>query len=550
MEGADGEALSSWEIGQVLWDELVFVTAETGDYSAGLLLSVGDQQVEVLPIQLHGSGEYGLFLFPAETRISGESPTVTIAGIDPGGGSVQVECKLIELGALAVSALYQGPPLGEAEGYTQLPVLFSGQVLPLDCLKVLDLPGVQQWVLQTAGSQLDEAALLVSELDMQTASEGLGAAPAIGLKKARGAPKKAPPASRPPGLLQGPPPPPIRSEAERLLVEAQAAKANLQRVGKGGQQLILGGAAPPGAKPVRRKAVTISDLADVIQDMQRTLGSEIEGLSARVQVVEGVRQAGPQPQQPGASSHLQSPAYVPTSANLLTGRVQHQAPAPLHPGAAFAHGSPAVAEDPTLLLARALAKLVRPEDSLLENEGGEISNSLARGSSAVANIVSSMRHKPTALVNQFEALVKSELGVYYDTQPWSLDQHADLVIRDCIGHRVLKKYLRVLAHAYELGRIENSPPRVQAFLAQSYKAGTEAVAQNGDWSLAWPLLGLVDPDERSHPVTSAGERVALVALAKERQTLKAAMAAPKIPNGKAGAAAGVGGKGGAALAQE
>jgi hypothetical protein len=90
------------------------------------------------------------------------------------------------------------------------------------------------------------------------------------------------------------------------------------------------------------------------------------------------------------------------------------------------------------------------------------------------------------------------------------------------GHKSLKKCLKILAHLYELQREYGAEPHVQAFTAQAYKASVEAVYANGSWELAWPLLGLPDPEEKARPITSPAERVALAALAKERKSLEAA----------------------------
>ena len=105
--------------------------------------------------------------------------------------------------------------------------------------------------------------------------------------------------------------------------------------------------------------------------------------------------------------------------------------------------------------------------------------------------------------------------------------------------------LVILANLYDLGRVEGAPDRTQAFTAQAYKAAVEALNNNGDWSLAWPLIGLPDPDDRVRQVTMPAERVALVALAKERKLLKEAMTPPpkNPPKGEE-----KGGKGGAVKA--
>ena len=43
--------------------------------------------------------------------------------------------------------------------------------------------------------------------------------------------------------------------------------------------------------------------------------------------------------------------------------------------------------------------------------------------------------------------------------------------------------------------------------------------RNGNWDLAWPLLGIPDPEERETQLLSPTERVAMTALAKEKKVL-------------------------------
>ena len=56
---------------------------------------------------------------------------------------------------------------------------------------------------------------------------------------------------------------------------------------------------------------------------------------------------------------------------------------------------------------------------------------------------------------------------------------------------------------------------------------------NGSWELAWPLLGLQDPDDAQRGLTAPAEQVALVALAKERKLLAEAAARAKSNKGSA-----------------
>ena len=100
--------------------------------------------------------------------------------------------------------------------------------------------------------------------------------------------------------------------------------------------------------------------------------------------------------------------------------------------------------------------------------------------------------------------------------------HADRVNAATAGHKTLKKMIKVLAHAYELTRqYPNDPLVVKAFLANAYKSATQAAAHNGSWEHSYAILGIPDPEEAVVSVMSPMERLAMVALAKERQLLSA-----------------------------
>ena len=93
----------------------------------------------------------------------------------------------------------------------------------------------------------------------------------------------------------------------------------------------------------------------------------------------------------------------------------------------------------------------------------------------------------------------------------------------------------------------------EAFTCQCYKAAMEALAHNGSWEAAWPILCLPDPDEKMASLVSPAEQVAVAALLKEKKTLKeltrARPAGGDTPTGKGGGRGGSG-KGSAAEAAQ
>ena len=92
----------------------------------------------------------------------------------------------------------------------------------------------------------------------------------------------------------------------------------------------------------------------------------------------------------------------------------------------------------------------------------------------------------------------------------------------------MKKMLRVLSHVYELHRrYPTNPEYPRAFLAQSIKVTLDASRSGGSWELAWPLLGLVDPEDHDSHALSPSERVAVAALARERKIVGEIAAAAK-----------------------
>ena len=105
------------------------------------------------------------------------------------------------------------------------------------------------------------------------------------------------------------------------------------------------------------------------------------------------------------------------------------------------------------------------------------------------------------------------------------------------GHVSLKNTLRILSHVYELQRrYPDQPEYARAFTAQALKVSLDVAQQGGSWDLAWPLLGLVDPEGADQHALSPSERVALAALAKEKKVINeiasAARAKRTAPSGK------------------
>ena len=170
-----------------------------------------------------------------------------------------------------------------------------------------------------------------------------------------------------------------------------------------------------------------------------------------------------------------------------------------------------------------------PSQNIVSMDGlhGE-TNSMARGSAAVQDIVNTVEQNPWLIINAFETRTSRECGALMPWQAWSTSMHADRCSENVQGHVTLKKMLKVVGHCYELcRRYPNNPEYVRAFLAQSYKVTADVLHSQGSWELGWPLLGLGDPEERASQLLTPAERIAMASLAKERKVLADVAAAAK-----------------------
>ena len=156
------------------------------------------------------------------------------------------------------------------------------------------------------------------------------------------------------------------------------------------------------------------------------------------------------------------------------------------------------------------------------------SQTMARGSAAVQDIVNLVEHNPLAVIQNFETVIARESGAIMPWQTWSTSDHARNTMSRVTGHVTLKKMLSILAHSYELHRrYPHNPEYARAFTAQSLKVVTDVCRSNGSWELAWPLLGLPDPEADGTQLLSPAERVAVAALAKEKKVLQQVATAAK-----------------------
>ena len=143
-------------------------------------------------------------------------------------------------------------------------------------------------------------------------------------------------------------------------------------------------------------------------------------------------------------------------------------------------------------------------------------------------MVQQMETSPSLLIQSFERQIARDCGALHPWQPWSTSALADRTIDKLTGHITLKKMLRILSHAYELHRrYPQHPDFPRAFIAQSLKVTLDAARNGGSWELTWPLVCLPDPEDHDGHTMTAGERVAMAALAKEKKVIQEITAAAK-----------------------
>ena len=164
----------------------------------------------------------------------------------------------------------------------------------------------------------------------------------------------------------------------------------------------------------------------------------------------------------------------------------------------------------------------RPNSEMYEMDGEGLSR-MARGSAGVESLVQRLEIDPHGVVEEVEDMAQKYCGVYFQNQPWSMERLAENRVKEMEGHRTLKKCVILLAHLYEMQRHREAEPiYARAFTAQALKCALDAMNSKGAW-LTWPLLGLNDPDRTELSLTTANERVALAALAKEKVIVEKAV---------------------------
>jgi hypothetical protein len=92
-----------------------------------------------------------------------------------------------------------------------------------------------------------------------------------------------------------------------------------------------------------------------------------------------------------------------------------------------------------------------------------------------------------------------------------------------ILHNCSYQFDLILDHLREfLHHQPQNPGYGRAFALQAYQVSLDALKASGYWGLAGPLLGIPSPEEGLVSIVGPAERVAGVALQKERRLLKGA----------------------------
>jgi hypothetical protein len=161
----------------------------------------------------------------------------------------------------------------------------------------------------------------------------------------------------------------------------------------------------------------------------------------------------------------------------------------------------------------------------LENIDHESSMGLARGTTAVAEVVSDQEKFPEKAYAAFEDVIARECGVFGAGPPWSREKHAGQCISGLADkHRCWKRTFAITARIYELQRhYEHNPAVARAFTARTDQVMRMAAAHVGHWEVGWDLLGMKDPLQGIKPRWTTSPQVAVVAVQRERTLLAEAI---------------------------
>ena len=148
-----------------------------------------------------------------------------------------------------------------------------------------------------------------------------------------------------------------------------------------------------------------------------------------------------------------------------------------------------------------------------------LADSSKLGAAQIERLKLTRAHRPQLVIQAHEREVVKDLGAL-PGESWSYMRHAkEKVLPSAAGHAGLKKTVVLLAHALDLHRT-TSADQAYAFLSQAYKAAQAASYHpNKQWTYAWPLLGVDDPDGQMRPGLTAAEHAALAAYHRDQEVI-------------------------------
>jgi hypothetical protein len=204
-------------------------------------------------------------------------------------------------------------------------------------------------------------------------------------------------------------------------------------------------------------------------------------------------------------------------------------------------------QDMLALLARMCRQPTGYEAPLGETSSDQelLSDSSRLGAAQVERLKLIRAKRPQLVIQAHEREVVKDLGAL-PGEAWSYTRHAkEKVLPAAAGHAGLKKTVVLLAHALDLHRTAGAD-QAYAFLSQAYKAAQSASYHpNKQWTYAWPLLGVDDPDGPQRASLTAAEHAALAAYHRDQEVISKQIAGGSgtAPRGGVGAAASAGGGG-------
>ena len=124
-------------------------------------------------------------------------------------------------------------------------------------------------------------------------------------------------------------------------------------------------------------------------------------------------------------------------------------------------------------------------ESLESGDVGLGSRRLTGGHAAMANIFLTLEASQDACITPFKRRICKEVRAYFMIDHWTTEGRCLAAFMVIEGHRILKKLMIILGHAYEVAwRHPTDQRSLQEIVVRAYQVGLQAMASNGSWKEA------------------------------------------------------------------